>query len=66
VKSYQWHVIWKEYLSWQAYQKSVSASARPALRSCPPFIPSGAPLDRTYTWYAPVNGYRYVPRPGPK
>lgn len=40
--------------------KTRSSSAERSSRQTPHYLPPGAPLDRTYTWYAPPEGYEVV------
>jgi hypothetical protein len=43
----------------KVYRTSPAAS-RNATTQASYFIPPGAPLDRTYTWYAPPEGYEVI------
>jgi hypothetical protein len=52
-----------DLLAGPAYRSPPAAPPRPApdtFRTAPWYIPADAPLNRTYTWYAPPAGYEVI------
>jgi hypothetical protein len=48
----------------QDYLRRQAAAPRPAATASgetPPYIPAGAPTDRTFTWFARPEGYEVIP-----
>ena len=56
-KPFERMMILQEYLRRQAAAPRPTA---PVPRQTRPDIPSGAPMDRTFTWYAPPEGYEVI------
>jgi hypothetical protein len=56
-KPFERQRIIAEWTRWQAEHQRASTQTR---RETHPYIPPGAPVDRTFTWYALPEGYQVI------
>jgi uncharacterized protein (TIGR03000 family) len=55
-KPFEQERILKDWLRWQAEHRPAASGPRETRW----YIPPGAPMDRTFTWYAPPEGYEVI------